>query len=239
MRYVFRAAVVSVLAGVLYAEQVSPALAQPVLRVQTEVVVVPFQVRRGSRSLTDLAPADVVLLEDGVPHTFAGFEPPSHHPSLELVVMFDITDIERGGFWSAKALHDLSGYWSDAIAGVLFEQPSATIRFSVYQFDQFRLRRLCRSTSDPKVLLDALTRLSAAIPAGQGFDLPFLEGVGLRPEDEPKALTVSHADPLVTISIGDAGRVERLGHRPTRVRSRGRTLLHGARRARPSHLTTW
>ena len=120
--------------------------------------------------------------------------------------MFDITDIERGGFWSAKALHDLSGYWSDAIAGVLLEQPSATIRFSVYQFDQFRLRRLCRSTSDPKVLLDALTRLSAAIPAGQGFDLPFLEGVGLRPEDEPKALTVSHAIPwsrslLATLAV--------------------------------------
>ena len=56
MRYVFRAAVVSVLAGILYAEQESPALAQPVLRVQTDVVVVPFQVRRGSRSVTDLAP---------------------------------------------------------------------------------------------------------------------------------------------------------------------------------------
>src|SRR5215831_20181412 len=69
--------------------------AKPALRVQTDLVVVPFQVRRGSRSVSDLKPSDVVLLEDGVPRAFAGFEPPSDHPSLELVVMFDVTDVER------------------------------------------------------------------------------------------------------------------------------------------------
>jgi len=188
-----------VIAGLLAvmsrAQQDLQAPVQPVLRVQTDVVVVPFEVRRGSRSLTDLKSSDVVLLEDGVRRTVTGFEPPSDHPTLELVLMFDVADVERGGFWSADALHDITGYWTKAITQALLEQPSATMQFSVYQFDQFRLRRLCRSTSDPTVLLGALARLSETIPTGQGFDLPLPQGVAIRPEDEPKALAVSHAVP--------------------------------------------
>ena len=43
----------------------------PSFRAQTDLVTVPFQVRRGSRSVSDLKPSDVILLEDGVPRSFA------------------------------------------------------------------------------------------------------------------------------------------------------------------------
>ena len=52
------------LVGMSLAQQTSQDPAQPALRVQTDLVVVPFQVRRGSRSVSDLKPSDVVLLED-------------------------------------------------------------------------------------------------------------------------------------------------------------------------------
>ena len=53
----------------------------------------------------------------------------------------------------------------------------------MYQFDKSRLRRLCRSCSDPKELLAALGRLTGPIPAGQGFDLQLPKGVTVRPQD--------------------------------------------------------
>src|SRR6185295_3226344 len=83
------------LVGVCLAQQTSQEPTPPALHVQTDLVVVPFQVRHGSRSVSDLKPPDVVLLEDGVPRAFTGFEAPSDHPSLELVVMFDVTDVQR------------------------------------------------------------------------------------------------------------------------------------------------
>src|SRR5215469_16549995 len=86
----------------LLAQQTSQEPARPTLNVQADLVVIPFQVRRGSRSVSDLKSSDVVLLEDGVPRAFTGFETPSEHPSLELVVMFDVTDILQGGFWTAQ-----------------------------------------------------------------------------------------------------------------------------------------
>jgi hypothetical protein len=116
--------------------------------------------------------------------------------------MFDVTDVERGGFWSAKALHDMASYWNETISQALLADRGASIRISVYQFDQFRLRRLCRPTSDPKELLDALARLADLIPAGQGFDLPLPEGVVIRPEDQVKALAESHAVPWSRTLLG-------------------------------------
>ena len=81
------------LVGMSPAQQTPKEPDQPALRVETGLVVVPFQVRRGSRSVSDLKPSDVVLFEGGVPRAFTGFEAPSDHPSLELVVMFDVTDM--------------------------------------------------------------------------------------------------------------------------------------------------
>jgi len=195
-------AIAALLVCMSLAQQTAQEPAQPALHVQTNLVVVPFQVRRGSRSVSDLKPSDVRLLEDGVPRAFTGFEAPSDRPSLDLVAMFDVTDVEQGGFWSAKALHDLAGYWNETIAQALPSDPGANIRISVYQFDRFRLRRLSRPTGDPEELFDALARLADPIPAGQGFDLPLPEGVAVRPEDQVKALAESHAVPWSRSLLG-------------------------------------
>jgi len=71
--------------------------------------------------VSDLTSSDVVLLEDGRPRAFTGFEPPPEHPKLELVVMFDVTDAQRGGFWSAKALHELASSWNEATVRAIVE----------------------------------------------------------------------------------------------------------------------
>lgn len=67
------------LAGLSFAQQAAQESVQPTLRVQTNLVVVPFQVRRGSRSVSDLKRSDIVLLEDGVPRAFTGFEAPQNN----------------------------------------------------------------------------------------------------------------------------------------------------------------
>jgi len=109
--------------------------------------------------------------------------------------MFDVTDMQRetderallktgapAGFWSAKTLHDMVAYWNETIARALLEEPGATVRISVYQFDKSRLRRFSRPTSDPTEFLGALNRLGDPIPSGQGFDLQVPAGVGVRAE---------------------------------------------------------
>jgi len=95
--------------------------APPSFHAQTDLVTIPFQVRRGSRVASDLKPSDVVLLEDGVPRGFTIFEAPPVHLTLDLEVMFDVTNPVAGqkgkaGFWDAKALQSLASYWSEAIA---------------------------------------------------------------------------------------------------------------------------
>ncbi len=165
----------------------------PSFHVQTNVVIVHFQVRRGSRSVSDLKPSEVVLLEDGIPRSFTILEAPPVHLSLDLVVMFDVTnptvtsrkDLKgRPGFWDTRSLQDLADYWSEATTRRLLDEQGASIRFSIYRFDQFRLQRLCQSTSDPKVLVDALHRLAGPGPAGQSVgqdvDIPLPAGLAIR-----------------------------------------------------------
>jgi hypothetical protein len=90
----------------------------------------------------------------------------------------------RAGFWDTKALRDLADYWSEAITQRLLDEHGASIRFSIYRFDQFRLQRLCQSTTDPKVLVDALHRLAGPRPAGhavgQDVDIPLPAGLAIR-----------------------------------------------------------
>jgi len=54
--------------------------APPSFHAQTDLVTIPFQVRRGSRVASDLKPSDVVLLEDGVPRGFTIFGSSSSPP---------------------------------------------------------------------------------------------------------------------------------------------------------------
>ena len=163
------------LVGMSRAQQPSQEPSQPALHVQTDLVIVPLQVHRGSRPVSDLKPSDVVLLEDGAPRAFTLFEAPPDHPSLELVVMFDVTDMPHetdtpkqtawksmNSFWSSQKLHDLADQWNEAIARALLEEPGATIRISVYQFDQSRLRRLKLESAE--IPVDSLVIAGAQPP---------------------------------------------------------------------------
>jgi hypothetical protein len=162
----------------------------PSFRVQSDLVILPFQIHRGSRSVSDLKPSDVVLLEDGVSRGFTVFEKPPEHLTLDLAVMFDVTTpkpdprIYRVRVWDAKALQDLSAYWSETIVRRLLAEHGASLRFSIYRLDQSKLQRLCRSTSDPAVLLDVLHRLAGPSP---GEDIPLPAGLAVRAR-ESKAL---------------------------------------------------
>jgi hypothetical protein len=66
--------------------------------------------------------ADVVLLKDGAPRSFTVFETPPDHPSLALVVMFDLTDI-GGGFRDPKYLREFTSHWNEATARAILEAP--------------------------------------------------------------------------------------------------------------------
>jgi hypothetical protein len=84
--------------------------------------------------------------------------------------MFDLTDI-GGGFWDPKYVRDLTSHWNEAITRAILEERGATVRVSLYHFDQNRLQRLCRSTNDPRDLLDALRGLLDPIPPDQALEL--------------------------------------------------------------------
>ena len=62
----------------------------------------------------------------------------------------------------------------------LLDEHGASVRFSIYRFDQFRLQRLCQSTSDPKVLADAFHRLGGPVRASQDVDIPLPAGLAIR-----------------------------------------------------------
>ncbi len=169
------------LVGVCLAQEPLP-VPSVAFRAQTDLVTVPFQFRRGSGSGSELKPADVILLEDGTPRGFTIFEAPAVHLTLDIAVMFDVTAPDRKtlkvGFWDAKALEEMAGSWSEAVTRRLLDEKGAAVRFSIYRFDQSKLQRLCRSTSDPKVLSDALHRLSA--PGAQDVDIPLPAGLAIR-----------------------------------------------------------
>jgi hypothetical protein len=156
----------------------------PSFYAQTNLVTVPFQVRRGSRSV-DLKPSDVVLLEDGVTRSFTVFEKPPEHLTLDLVVMFDVTrptldeKTKSVGFWDAKALEDLANYWNEAAARRLLDGRGTIVRFSIYRFDQSKLQRLGQSIVDPKALVDTLHRLPGPI-TDRDVEVPLPTGLGTR-----------------------------------------------------------
>lgn len=182
-------------------EPVTPLSVTPAFHAHTDLVTVPFQVRRGSRAVPDLKPDDVVLFEDGVQRSFSIFEAPQVHPALELVVMFDLTDI-GGGFWDPKYVRDLTSHWNEAITRAILEPNGATIRVSLYHFDQNRLQRLCRSTADPRELLDALRRLPDPIPPDQAIDLVLPPGAVIPAHKSDRTDTVAGTLPQPWSLVG-------------------------------------
>jgi hypothetical protein len=159
------------LIGLLFGQQAP-------FRARTDLVIVPFQATRGSRSVSDLKPSDIALLEDGVPRSFTVFESPPDHPSLELVVMFDVTNI-GGDFWDPKNLSEFTSRWNEAMTQAILDAQGAAIRISIYRFDQRQPQRLCRSAGDPKEILYALRRLQNPAPGDTlvGLAVPREAGV--------------------------------------------------------------
>ncbi len=179
---VFRmAAALILVAGMCLSQQA------PSFYAQTNLVTVPFQVRRGSHSV-DLKPSDVVLLEDGVTRRFTVFEKPPERFTLDLVVMFDVTSppldekTQSVGFWDAKALLDLANYWNEAAARPLLDGRGTIVRFSLYRLDQSRLQRLGQAIVDAKALVDTLHRLPAPT-RDLDVEIPLPTGIGTRPAE--------------------------------------------------------
>ena len=202
---------VVLLAGLCLAQQETPSF-----RAQSDLVTVPFQVRRGSRSVADLKASEVVLLEDGAPRGFTVFEPPSEHPSLELAVLFDVTrrtgeQGRSGVFWDEKALEELAGYWNDANARRLLDGKGDPIRFSIYRLDQDKLQRLCRATSDPAALREALGQLNGpkqadAVPLPTGLTVRAAERKRLAKGMPPQQWSLAAAFAALRDSANDSSR---------------------------------
>jgi hypothetical protein len=152
-------------AGMPLAPQVRPEPATPAFGSQVNLVMVPFQVSRSGHFVTDMKMDDVVLLEDGVPREFTVFEGPQNSRPVELVLLFDTTTWPRGGDWKLKLkqIADFTNHWSEAMSQAVLSGGGADIRASVYHLDGVRLERLCRSTADPKELLNAIRQLLAPI----------------------------------------------------------------------------
>ncbi len=145
--------------------QVRPEPATPAFGSQVSLVMVPFQVSRGGHFSTDLNTDDFVLLEDGAPRQFNVFEGPQNNRPVELVLLFDTTTWSMGGDWKLKQkqLADFTNHWNEAMSQAVLAGGGAEIRASVYHFDGVRLERLCRSTTDPNELLNAIHQLLAPI----------------------------------------------------------------------------
>jgi len=164
----------------LSAQQVPPE-SSPVFSSETKMVLIPFSVVRGTRFAADLKREDVLLHEDGKPRDFSIFEAPAtrHLSHLELVLLFDTTTLSEvesqshNNFsrWNRQATYDFTGHWGDVESRALLQDGLADVRISVYRFDHQSLQRLCRSTSDPGTLTNAIHRLPEPIPAGEAIPL--------------------------------------------------------------------
>jgi hypothetical protein len=164
----------------LSAQQVAPE-SSPVFSSEAKMVLIPFSVVRGTRFAADLKREDVLLHEDGKPRDFSIFEAPAtrHLSHLELVLLFDTTTLsevesqshKNYSRWNRQATYDFTGHWGDVESRALLQDGLADVRISVYRFDHRSLQRLCRSTSDPGTLTNAIHRLPEPIPAGEAIPL--------------------------------------------------------------------
>ena len=161
--------------------QQAPPESSAVFSSETKMVLIPFSVVRGTRFAADLKREDVLLHEDGKPRDFSIFEAPAtrHLSHLELVLLFDTTTLSEvesqshNNFsrWNRQATYDFTGHWGDVESRALLQDGLADVRISVYRFDHQSLQRLCRSTSDPGTLTNAIHRLPEPIPAGEAIPL--------------------------------------------------------------------
>jgi VWFA-related protein len=165
LAFAARIVVILLVAGMSLVPQVRPEPATPAFGSQVNLVMVPFQVSRSGHFVTDLKTDDFVLLQDGVPREFTVFEGPQNSRPVELVLLFDTTTWSMGGDWKLKLeqIADFTNHWNESMSHAVLAGGGADIRASVYHFDGVRLERLCRSTTDPKELLNAIHQLLAPI----------------------------------------------------------------------------
>jgi len=175
-------------AGLLSAQQAAQEPPSPAFRAESNLVLVPFHASRGNRYVADLKRADVVLLEDGVPRDFAILEGPGiteGRAPLELVLLFDTTSRPVGAGWNLKTIYDFTNHWNLTVSQEVLEKGQADVRASVYHYDYRQLQRLCRSTADPKELLDVFRRLLTPISGNDAVMLDLPPDRELDPKSEP------------------------------------------------------
>ena len=157
--------------SVLLAQQAPPVSSPPIFRSQTELVLLSFHVTQGKQNVTDLAPADVLLLEDGKPRDFSIFDSPAAkiRMPIDLVLLFD-TNPAIPYFWDPDAVFPFVRDWDDAMSRAALQNHAADIRISVYHAAGQDLYRLVRATTDAPQLLDAFRSLLTPV-AGTAIPL--------------------------------------------------------------------
>ncbi len=127
-----------------------------------------------------------------VPRSFTVFEAPSERPSLELVVMFDVSSI-GGGFWDLKNLREFSSRWNEAMtqASLDAEGPRSGSRFVV------SISASCGGCAAPLAIpeIDALRRVQDPAQAVQAY----------RPRDPPDAGVPTPEAPQAVVFCGHRG----------------------------------
>jgi hypothetical protein len=170
----------------LFLAQQAPPSVSPTFSSESDLVLLPFNVERDSKFVTDLEQGDIELLQDGKPRDFSVFESPRTRgrTPVELIILFDTTTFTEA---ESKARHYLSGWnreatyrwvgrWTDAESLTLLEKQAAEVRVAVYRFDRAQLQRLCRPTSDPQALTAAIHRLPEQIPPEEAIPLSLPPG---------------------------------------------------------------
>ena len=143
---------------------------------QTRLVLLSFHVARGKNYVTNLNPADVVLLEDGKKRDFTIFDSPATQGRmpLELVLLFDVNPkIEY--FWDPAAVFRFIPQWNETMSRAVLQTESADVRISVYHCADQYLFRLNPATTDPKQLSGAFRRIliaDATAPDQYGAEIP-------------------------------------------------------------------
>lgn len=146
--------------GVSLAQQAPPEPPSVTFQSQTRLVLLSFHATHGKNYITDLKPADLVLLEDGKPRDFTIFDSPDTQGRmpLELVILFDANPrIEY--FWDPAAVFRFIPQWDEGMSRAILEKETADVRLSVYHCAARSLYRLSPATTDPKQLLGAFRRI--------------------------------------------------------------------------------
>lgn len=146
--------------GVAMGQQTPPEPAAVTFQSQTRLVLLSFHATHGKDYITDLKPADVVLLEDGKPRDFTIFDSPATQGRmpLELVLLFDANP-KIQYFWDPADVFRFIPKWDEAMSRAVLAKESADIRISVYSCSGQTLRRLSPATTDARQLPDAFRRI--------------------------------------------------------------------------------